>query len=177
MIRPRTPVFLGCEGESEVGYGALLSRIAHELPGVHLHLQVDILKPGAGDPLELVRLAVRRIAHLERTRSSFRHRAILLDPGAQQKNQQAQALADENGIILIWQDSDHEAFLLRHLPNCLHRRPPAGESFAELRAEWPNYKKALPQLRLAERIDFACIQRVRKVEPQLNHFLTSIGIA
>jgi hypothetical protein len=30
-IPPRQRIFLGCEGESEQGYGALLSRLAEEM--------------------------------------------------------------------------------------------------------------------------------------------------
>jgi len=45
----RRRIFLGCEGESEQGYGALLSRIAEE-HGLHLAPQILLLRPGGGDP-------------------------------------------------------------------------------------------------------------------------------
>jgi hypothetical protein len=49
IIAPRIPIFLGTEGRSETGYGALLARIARETPGIHIHIHVDQLQPGAGD--------------------------------------------------------------------------------------------------------------------------------
>lgn len=59
-IAPRTPIFLGCEGESERGYGALLNRFIHELPEIHIHIHTELLQPGAGDPLALIQRAVRK---------------------------------------------------------------------------------------------------------------------
>ncbi len=48
----RRPVFLGCEGESERGYGTLIGRLRDELRP-DLHLDVTLLRPGGGDPLAL----------------------------------------------------------------------------------------------------------------------------
>ena len=48
-IPQRVPVFVGCEGESEVGYVQLLNALAQNAnPPVHLHVEKLI---GAGDPL------------------------------------------------------------------------------------------------------------------------------
>lgn len=176
-IRQRIPIFLGCEGESEMGYGALLNRLATELPDIHIHIHVEALQPGAGDPHALVQRAVQRIANLERRRDTFAHKAILLDRGSQRKSQDAQTLAVRNAIRLIWQEPDHEAFLLRHLQGFQQSRPPAGASLAALRKPWPDYQKGRTQIQLAERIDMVNIRQAREVEPDLDAFLAAIGIA
>ncbi len=55
-IPVRRRIFLGCEGESEQGYGALLARLAEDC-GLDLAFQPVLLRPGGGDPLDLVSLA------------------------------------------------------------------------------------------------------------------------
>lgn len=176
-IPPRTPVFLGCEGKSETGYGALLGRIAQETPGVHIYIHVELLQPGAGDPLELVRRAAGKIAEIERKRVPFGCKAVLLDYGDSSKNAGAVKLAQECGIEhLVWQYPDHEALLLRHLDGCRDLKPPKGNSLATLRRHWPEYQKASTALRLAERITLAQIRQACAVEPELSAFLTAIGL-
>jgi hypothetical protein len=69
LIPQRRRVFLGCEGESERGYCALLSRLL-EARRRDVHLDIVLLQPGGGDPLALVELASRRIAEGERKRDS-----------------------------------------------------------------------------------------------------------
>ncbi len=177
IILPRKPIFFGCEGESERGYGALLSRYVREMPDLHLHIHPELLQPGAGDPLALVHRAIQRINDLERRREPFFCKAVLLDIGDPQKNQDAQRLATANGIEhLIWQEPDHEAFLLRHFDNCQQKRPPVGASMAALRKEWPDYRKALTQAQLSRYISLAHIHKAREVEPELHRFLTVIGV-
>lgn len=176
-IRQRTPIFLGCEGESERGYGALLNRLLRETPGLHLHIHVEMLQPGAGDPFALMQRAAQKIVDLERRRERFACKAVLLDVGAVDKNQAARQLAQTAGIgHVIWQDPDHEAFLLRHLDNCQQLRPPRGVSMAALRQRWADYEKARTQVQLAERITMEHILRACGVEPELHAFLVAIGV-
>ncbi len=65
-IPVRTRIFLGCEGESEQGYGALLTRLA-EGAGLHLAIHSVLLRPGGGDPLDLVTLAVELSRRAQKT--------------------------------------------------------------------------------------------------------------
>jgi hypothetical protein len=75
----RRPVLLGCEGESEFGYGALVRRL-REGHSRDLHLDVTLLRPGGGDPLALVELACQKIRDTERKRDiHYSLRAVLLD--------------------------------------------------------------------------------------------------
>jgi hypothetical protein len=176
-IPPRRPIFFGGEGFSEVGYGTLVARIARELPDIHVHIHVQGLQPGAGDPLELVERAVKVIDNLERRRADFAVKAVLLDVGDAEKVRQAAAAARAGGIQhLIWQAPDHEALLLRHLEGCEHRRPPAGQSFAALRREWVGYEKGMSAQALGARIGLDHIRRACTVEAELQAFLRAIGL-
>src|SRR5262249_29702683 len=75
----RRPIFLGCEGESERGYGGLLRRLLEDIRPDR-HLEVVLLQPGGGDPLALVKMALDRIARNQGNRSTrYMARALLLD--------------------------------------------------------------------------------------------------
>jgi hypothetical protein len=103
----RRPVFFGCEGESEFGYGALIRRLL-EQHRRDLHLDVILLRPGGGDPLALVELACQKITRNERSRNiRYSIRAVLLDSdklgGNQQRDQTMFRLAQSQDLRLIWQ--------------------------------------------------------------------------
>ena len=125
-IPVRRRIFLGCEGESEQGYGALLARLAEEA-GLHLALQPVLLRPGGGDPLDLVSLAVDLSQRAEIKRGAFAVKAVLLDRDklglSPARDQRLYPVAAAHGLQLIWQDPAHEAFLLRHLDGCRQLRP------------------------------------------------------
>jgi len=65
----RTPIYIGCEGASESNYAAVLRDLARDrdLP---VHLTIEELAPGAGDPLARLTLAVQRIANMRSKRIS-----------------------------------------------------------------------------------------------------------
>lgn len=175
IIPQRVPIFLGTEGESEAGYGALLGKFARD-QNLHVHLDVHSLQPGAGDPLALVEKAAQLIARRERVRSKYGVKALLIDIGTERKNREAITRARDCGIDhIIWQAPDHEAVILRHLEGCQQRRPPAGASMAALLREWPAYRKAMSSHEIGGRITLANIRLVCAVEPELAAFLRSIG--
>jgi hypothetical protein len=178
--RPRIPqrkrIFIGCEGASEASYCRLIDRLANEQAGLHVHIVPHILQPGAGDPLQLVRKAVAKIAHEERRHAPFAVKAILLDrTGSAEILSLARALANDAAVHLVWQEPDHEAFLLRHLPNCSRRRPAAGATMAALQSEWPDYDKGIPMLELARKIGLADLLVAASVEDDLRELLLRIG--
>ena len=65
IIKPKTPIFLGCEGESEQAYGQLLNDLL-QAEGRPVHLEVVNLSPGAGDPIARLRRAAQEIARIIR---------------------------------------------------------------------------------------------------------------
>lgn len=177
----RVRIFVGCEGESEQGYVALLQRLA-DAAGLALHLDTVVLQPGGGDPLAIVELAVRRMTQRERQSGApYAQRAILLDAdkrGQQpQRDDRAAVIAAGEGIALIWQEPCHEALLLRHLPGCAQLRPPQTPlACQQLVQRWPDYRKPMPAARLAQRIDAASLAQIRAVEGALAGFLEAIGL-
>lgn len=180
QIPQRRRIFLGCEGESERGYGALIGRLL-ENRRRDMHLHVVLLKPGGGDPLALVELARKRIAEGERkSESPYIHRAVLMDADrlgqTPVRDAQIAATAQAARIRIIWQRPCHEALLLRHFEGCQQLQPPiSAQALVELRQHWPEYAKGMSALRLAERIDHAAIQRALQVEAELAGFLLDIG--
>lgn len=176
-FRRRRPVFVGCEGQSEQAYGQLLRDLIGEST-VAIHFQVVLLGAGAGSPEAKIRKALLEIEKFQRQRSKFWKKVVLLDTdianGAQK--QTVDSLAMENGIQIIWQEPCHEAFLLRHLPNCGNLRPPttaAAES--KLRTLWPGYQKPMTRQQLATRINIDQLRQAVAVEPTLASFLHGIG--
>ncbi|MGQ0660971.1 RloB domain-containing protein [Sphingosinicella sp.] len=179
LIEPRRPIFFGCEGQCETGYGALLAGFADDA-GIRVHLEIVDLAP-AGDPLARVEKAEARIAHLRRRRGTFAEKFILLDGDQKaenpQRTAQAIALAARLGIALVWQEPCHEALLLRHLPGRAAARPPTSQAALQaLQNEWQEYAKPMTRVDLTPRIDLAGALRAAAVEPDLTGLLRAIGL-
>lgn len=180
ILRPqRRPVFLGCEGESELGYGSLI-RMFREEVRADIHLMVELLRPGGGDPLSLVELACQKIMTYERNREMrCAIRAVLLDRDQLRKNLDRDArmfsLAKDKSIRLILQDPSHEGLLLRHIDGCENLRPPTpSAALVELRRRWPDYTKGSSAARLATRIRPEHIRQAASAELELAAFLRDI---
>lgn len=176
----RRPVFFGCEGESEFGYGALVRRLQEEHRR-DLHLDVTLLRPGGGDPLALVELACQKIRDTERKRDiHYSFRVVLLDSDKlghdRQRDERMSHLAETEELLLIWQKPCHEGFLLRHLDGCQTLRPQTpADALSELLRRWPNYRKGSSAARLLTRIRAEQIAAAATVEPSLREFLHNIG--
>ena len=173
-IPPRLRVFLGCEGESERSYGALLNRL---LPKVYI--ETAVLR--GGDPLSLVKRAITRIDERERKRSPFAVRAVLLDSDqlgqVPDRDAQISAAARRAGLQLIWQRPCHEALLLRHFQGCGQRRPQTPAlAIEELIRHWPQYMKGTSAVELSRQIGEQELRQVLPVEPELGTFLRALGL-
>ena len=181
MIRQRRRIFVGCEGESEQGYAALLARLIDDAR-LAVHLDAVLLQPGGGDPLALVeRAAVRADERGRRRGDPYERRFVILDDDklgqTPQRDQRIAGVAAAAGLHLIWQRPCHEAVVLRHLEGCTQLRPPTSAvAWQQLVARWPGYQKAMPAVRLAERLDRPAIQRAGGVEPDLTVLLQEIGL-
>lgn len=179
-IPQRRLVYIGCEGASEVSYARFLQDLLREA-GLSVHLVVQELGPGAGDPLARIELAVRRLADLRRTRIAPVDRFVLLDADQAQRDQKraerAQRIAADNDIVIVWQRPCFEAVLLRHLEGRAGHRPPdtpgAGRA---LERDWPDYEKPMSRTDLARRLDLAAALRAAAVEPELGVMLRCIGL-
>jgi hypothetical protein len=179
-IQQRARIYLGGEGQSEQSYAARLGQIA-DSAGLHLYIDNDVLKPGGGDPLALVQLAIRRIKRKESMRGIFALRAILLDRdrwgATPERDAQIGQLSQRHRLHLIWQEPCHEGFLLRHLEGHQTVRPAtSGQAEQALKGVWAEYQKAMPAIQLASRIDLAAVRRASLVEAALAAFLDQIGL-
>ncbi len=74
-IPRRKRIFLGCEGEGEQGYLALVQSFC-DAKGLPVHLDIHLCR--AGDPLAIVEVAIQKAAYAER-RGRYALRAVLLD--------------------------------------------------------------------------------------------------
>jgi multidrug efflux pump subunit AcrA (membrane-fusion protein) len=180
IIAQRTPIFLGCEGESEQAYGQVLNDL---LRGANrpVHLEVVNLNPGAGDPIARLRKAGQEIVRRRQRRSEFRLQVVLMDSDQVdadgKRRQQAELCAQALGVRVIWQEPCHEAMLLRHLDGFAQNRPATSAAAqAMLKAAWRDYRKPMTKIQLARRIDLGAIQRAAAVEPSLQAFLREITL-
>ena len=177
----RKRFFLGCEGRSEVAYARLLDDFAKQI-GVPAHLDIWPLFPGAGAPLARIQRAVKILDRkVQKRRMPYVGRFILLDRDQIQddlrREEEAERLAEEHRIKLIWQKPCHEALLLRHLPGHAGDQKPTCRNAANaLKAAWPGYKKWMSAASLSKRIDLAGLRRAAAVEPRLGEFLNDIGL-
>jgi hypothetical protein len=185
IYRPAIPqrrlIFFGCEGESERSYGALLDQLL-KLSGYTVHLDIALLKPGGGDPLQLVERACKLIDQREKKyQTRYAVRAVLLDSDrvnqTRRRDNKFREIVKTANLKLIWQHPCHEAFLLRHLDGCTNLQPKtSAEAKRKLLKHWPAYRKGLPAIRLRDRIGLQEILQVMKIEPDLADFLISIGL-
>jgi hypothetical protein len=180
VIPRRRPIFLGCEGESEQGYGQFLNDLAREAD-LHVHIEVVNLSPGAGDPVSRMQRARKEVEHRQRSRVEFDLKAALLDSDQigndPQRREMAEIIARESGIEIIWQSPCHEALLLRHFEGFEHRRPATKAEIATmLRQVWPSYQKPMTRLQLGKTLGLAHVRRAGQSEPALLAFLRRISI-
>lgn len=180
-IRPqRTPIFIGCEGQSEISYAGWLRNLARDrdLP---FHLELCDLGLGAGDPFSRVDLAIERLTRMEKNREPFAGRYLFLDtdqlalnPGRAEKARQR---ALEHNFTVIWQVPTHEAFLLRHFPGRGTRQPPDKRAAdIALNKEWADYRKPSNAQQLERRIGLDGARRVASRLPELADLLRMIGL-
>jgi len=176
----RRPVYVGCEGASEASYANLLRDLLHDAQ-LPVHLVVQTLGQGAGDPLARIELAAINLAHLRRTRTAPEDRFVLLDFDQAERDpkraDRAQVLAGNHDITILWQRPCFEAVLLRHIEGCnTHRPPDTSTAEKALLRQWPEYAKPMTRAALGKRIDRASVLRAAAVEPGLDIFLRCVGL-
>jgi len=179
-IRPqRAPIFIGCEGLSEMGYAGWLRNIVRDrdLP---FHLELSDLGRGAGDPLTRIDLAMDRIRRMEGNREPFIGRFLFLDTDqlvTKSAREQARRRADDDDITVIWQDPTHEAFLLRHFPARVTHRPPTKQAAdTALAKEWVGYEKPCTAQQIESKLELAGAHRVAGNLPELAALLRTIQL-
>ena len=177
--RPQHRRFLvACEGDSEVGYAALLQRLADD-SGLAIHL--DIRRCHGGDPLAIVETAVRELSIRRARRGAYIGQAIFLDADRRDdvpaRTAHADRLIQENGFHAIWSEPTFETLLLKHIDGCERLRPPTSAlALQQLQGRWPEYHKGMSANELWARLDLAAVERAAVVLPELRAFLTEIKL-
>jgi hypothetical protein len=180
FIEPRRPIYVGCEGRSEAGYVGLLQDLIRDA-GLAVHLHIDELGPGAGDPLSRIEIAALRLKQLASRRVAPAERFALLDFDQAEREperaERARALATRHGIAILWQRPCFEGMLLRHLAGKAANRPlDTPSALKALEKEWPEYRKPMTRAHLARRIDQSAVLRAAGVDADLHVLLRCIGL-
>ena len=180
LIPERKLAFVGCEGDSELAYVALLNDIA-TARGLHIRFQAEALNPGAGDHCALIERAATRLLHRKRQGTRYVATAVLLDRDqwgvSPERDTRSTAIAGKQRLLLLWQRPNHEAVLLRHLDGCQALQPPAAASLTELRRRWPEYDKAgITAAMLGRRIGYQQVLQACTVEAELRELLQRMGM-
>ncbi len=171
-------VFLGCEGNSERSYGAWLQALARDL---HVPIVIDTYpETGGGDqPYEIIERCISEMLNRQRRYGPYSVRGILLDSdnlgNNPERDSEAEQMARANKVRLIFQEFEHEAFLLRHITRYENQRPKKGEGREALKAAWPEYKRRFGKIQLYDRFSPEDLRRACTVEPKLRRFLKDIG--
>lgn len=178
IVNARRRIFFGGEGESEASYGALLGEFDNQRSR---KLHIDTVALNGGDPLAIVQAAQRRIRDREQKRGAYALRALMLDADklgiSRQRDDEAQKLIAELGLVVVWQTPCHEALLLRHLPLCATLQPPTtAEAQRQLQSRWAEYQRPMVAMRLAERITYDSVLRAAAVEQGLQSLLSALDI-
>ena len=174
----RKPIFVGCEGASEVSYIAFISDLAKT---ARLPVSIKPVALREGDPLTRVEKAIRLINDNRKKRIDYAERFILMDSDqialAPDRAEQAKLLAIENRISIIWQDPCHEALLLRHFAGHATKLPgTAAASTKQLIKQWPGYKKAMSKRDIAKLLTLESVSHAAAGQQELKSFLIFIGL-
>ena len=180
--RRRRRLFVGCEGDSEQGYAALLQRFSNEQGGA-VHAESKVI-PRAGDPLAIVERAIEMAAQGERgSKSAYSVRFLMLDTDLLGNNPdrdaQIDGLVERHNFVLLRQNCCFEAFLLRHFVSHANDEPPtAAIALTRLQAVWPQYKKGSPAQELRKRIALEDVQRAAQSPHNADFisFLDAMGL-
>lgn len=176
--KQRKRVLMVCEGASERGYGRWLHYILDSL-GHYVHIDPWLPGAGGGDYLFLVEESIKHITQERKRGRPYKITSILLDTTQKginaKRDDKADTLGRDKGLCVIWQDPDHEAFLLRHLPGCETLRPSAGRTMDKLIENLPTYRKGMAGSELRLILDANCLRRAYGVEREFEEFLNEIG--
>ena len=177
-ILQRRRFLVACEGDSEVGYAALLQRLADD-SGLAIHL--DPRRCHGGDPLAIVEAAVSELHFRSTRRGAYAGQAIFLDADRRDDVPERTYIADqlilEHGFHGIWSEPAFEALLLKHIDGCERLRPPTSAlALQQLQGRWTEYRKGMSANELTAKLDHAAVARAATVLPELREFLVDIRL-
>jgi hypothetical protein len=129
--------------------------------------------------LAVVEESVIALKKRERLQGGFAKKAVLLDKDkvgqTPNRDQKIPTIIQREGFVLIYQEWEHEALLLRHYAASKTRRPPRGQSLPLLLAHWPMYAKPADAMALRRELSSDHLEVAMSVEAQLAGFLSALG--
>lgn len=176
-VEPRRVIFIGVEGKSDRAFAQFLQRCCDK-EGLHLHL--DIKKGNGGDSVGVVKEAARHLTRHSDKRD-ISATLVLLDSDRIEQDRQAgrdaQAVASEHGLKIIFQNPNLEGLLLRLHEGYENRQIAAGNSMTELCKVWLEYSKSsLTADQLTGRFDVSDVQRAARYDDELRTLLNVLGL-
>ena len=176
-VKPRQVIFIGVEGKSDRAFAQFLQRCCDQ-EGLHLHLAI---KTGhGGDSVDVVKETTRHLTRHSDKRD-ISATLVLLDSDRIKQDRQAgrdaQAVASESGLKIIFQNPNLEGLLLRLHEGYENRQIAAGNSTAELCKVWPEYSKSsLAADQLTGRFDVSDVRRAARHDDELKTLLNVLGL-
>lgn len=141
-VKPRRVIFIGVEGRSDRAFAQFLRRCCDK-EGRHLH--VAIKTGNGGDSVDVVKETTRHLARHPGKRD-ISAKLVLPDGDRIEQDRQAgrdaQAVASESGLKIIFQNPNMEGLRLRLHEGHESRQIKAGDSMTELQKVWPEYRKS-----------------------------------
>ena len=177
QVEPRRVIFIGVEGKNDRAFAKFLQHCCDK-DGLHLHLK--IATGHGGDSVKVVKATTRRLTrHLDKKDISAK--LVLLDRDRIEQDRQAgrdaQAVASESGLKIIFQNPNLEGLLLRLHEGYESRQIAAGDSMAEFQKVWPEYSKSsLTADQLIGRFDVSDVRRAAKYDEELRKLLEMLGL-
>ena len=177
-IKKRRRFFLGCEGKSEKGYGQFVQEIALEKS---LNITFEIFQCSGGDPSVVVNNAISGCAEEDSADYPFKGRFLFVDSDRledipDEDVTRLMNLLSQNNFVAIWQNPDHEGFLLRHFSGHENDCPPRGHSLKALQSVWPDYRKGMTRRDYIKNIKIDDVKRAAGKNSDLESFLRAIGL-
>lgn len=178
-IKRRVRFFVACEGKSELVYARFIEEVAKD---AGLHITFEVCQYYGGDPSVIASGAITDAADVDSSADPIRAKFLFLDSdrldekSKKDRDEIVKMLQDE-GFIVIWQNPDHEGFLLRHFEGHENDRPQRGKSLRALKAVWPKYDKGKMNRRdYIKDITLNHVKRAADRHPDLKSFLQAIGL-
>ena len=178
MVRQvKRPIFVACEGRSEVGYVRWLNRLA-DIQSVPVAFTAKDMKGGA--PFAIADNAIRFLRGNAGGPRTYRGKYLFLDRdltiNSRQELNQAVQVANKHSFGIVWQQICHECFLLKHFPRTEKLNPSTAEGCIHaLFGVWPSYQKGLGAMEYERNLSLDHLGRARSNLPDLDAFLNDIG--
>lgn len=170
-----TRYFVGTEGQSELALARWIELLCTEA-GHKILFYIPRTGPRGGSTLSVVQDTLK--TRKRSSRGPFSRTLVFFDEDRRAfDGPAAEALAQRERVLLVWQQPNVEGLLLRLYPGQERRQPPANRTLRELQRLWPNYEKnGIAASDLRERFVLIDLQRAARFDMSLLMLLRELGL-